>query len=425
MATVFADPKNRRNPIKDLGSALYGAATQAYGLGGDFGIPGLPDTQETRGEVRKLTKKVGWDPEAPGQEGAVDVGGIAPAVAGAAGLVKGLAPSAGRVLAKAGDFTSDLVKGLKPRTLIEGVGKPSTISDVGENITRKVGGNLDKLVKERQPQARKMFDEYLAKGKASEGQILDDYKKGLASYYAEGVTGGKLSPEQASAIQKAADRISGRVAELGKTEGDKIAPGIEALEKERRFWQSVAEGYEVKGAEAIPAAAAKDIAELLTNTIRKYAPKEFDAAMKGYTELSAPINKFNTALGKRTTSKADDFLPEVAKTDPAMVPQAFFKSRRSVQELKELSGDEKFAEEAARSHVANDLSRATTRKKLDKYLQKNRDWLQEFPALQKQLMDATKTIGRGEGAKKTAKYGALALGAGGALSGANHLLGGP
>ena len=425
MASISADPKYQtRNPIRDLSSVIYGAGTQAWGAGGDLGIPGFPTTGEVRGELNKVPGK--HEATAPGQEGMIEAGELAPAIAGGAGLVKRGVEGGVKALGKVGDFVSDLGRGLKPRTLLEGgLGKPSTISHVGEGIQKKVEENLGRLSKERAPKAKKLFDAYLAKGRENEGAILEDYKKSLAGYYAEGVSSGKLSPEEAKAIHHAADRISGRVAEMGGAGGEKVAPGIGALEKERRFWNDVASGYDVKGAEAIPATAAEDIAKLLEKAIKKYAPAEYDAAMKGYQELSAPINKFNTALGKRAVAKADGFLPEMAKTDPALVPKAFFKTRRSVQELKDLTGDPKFAEEAAKSHVANDLARATTRAEVEKYMTKNADWLQEFPGLKKQLSDAAKTIGKGESAKTAGKVGLGILGAEGALALGRRTFGGP
>ena len=318
-----------------------------------------------------------------------------------------------------------VAKGLMPRKLIEAIGKPSTISDVGENITKKVESNLKALVKERKPKADDLFDKYLDKGKKFEADILADYKNALANYYAKGVGSGSLSNEQIAAVNKAADRLAGRPAALGKDGGDKVSPGIGALEKERRIWNDIADGYDVKGAEGITAQSARDIRDLITASIQKYVPNEFKAAMEGYQKLSAPINRFNTALGKKVTAKADDYLPKVAKTDPAMVPKAFFKSRHSAQELKELSGDPKFAEMAARDHVANDLAEKTTSDEVGRYLQSNRDWLQEFPKLQSQLSDAAKTLKSAERAKKGAKYVGYGVVGADALSQAKRLFGGP
>ena len=438
-------------------SFAYGAGTDIAGTAaseaneilkltvGDFGISPLASTQG----VRDTLTKVGVPKPGPGEEGFVTAGEWAPAVVGGVSLAKAGAKGGLKALGKIGDFASDIRKGLKPRTLIEGIGKPSTVSDVGGSIIKKVEDTLQSLIAKRGPQAKKLFDEYLAKGKAAETAILDDYKSGLAKFYAEQVSGGKLSPEEAKAIHHAADRISGRAAEIERPSAaapekvdparkfppkgapekapasEKFLPGMEALDKERRYWNDVASGFDVKGAEAIPAGAAQKIASMLESVIEKHVPAEFKAAMEGYKELSAPINKFNTAIGKKATAKAGEFLPKISKTDPATVPGVFFKSRRSVQELKDLTGDAKFAEEAARAHVANALAGATKADEVTAFAQKNRDWLQEFPSIQKELEGAAKTIGKGEKAKTVGKWGAAGLVGSGVLSGAHRLFGGP
>lgn len=410
-------------------------------IGGGAGYFGADKLLQSAGQ-KDIDARTATQPTAAALgEAAVDV--PLAAYGGYQGL-RALAPAARSV-----------AKGLAPRKLIEAIGKPSTISDVGENITKKVEGNLKALVKDRKPKADALFDKYLAKGKQFEENILTDYKNALADYYAKGVGSGKLSVEQIAAVQKAASRLTDRASELGKAgkaaesegaaaarvaaagrkippritptmeEGEKVAPGIGALEKERRIWNDIADGYDVKGAEGITAQAARDIRDLLTGAIQKYVPQEFKAAMEGYQKLSEPINRFNTALGRKVTIKADDYLPEVAKTDPALVPRSFFKSRQSVNELKELSGDPKFAETAARDHVANDLAGKTTSDEVSGYLQKNRDWLQEFPSIQKQLADISKTLKTAERTKTGAKYvGGGVVGAE-ALSKAKQLFGGP
>ena len=417
--------------------------------------PILPDIADVKAAAQKY---LGIQPRSGGL---VTAGELAPAALALApsGIKAGTAAMkpVGAVISGVTDIAKNVARKLNPRAVIESIGKPSTISDVGEKIGSKVQGNLDKLVKDRKPQADKLFKDYISKGKGFEDKILADYKTALAEYYAKGVASGSLSNEQITAINKAADRLTGRASDIDAAAknaaaardaaladkiaaqgrkipprqtttvmkvGEKIDPGMGALEKERRIWNDIAEGYDVKGAEGITAQAARDISNLLTQSIKKYVPDEFDAAMKGYQQLSEPINKFNTALGKKATAKADEYLPEVSKTDPAAIPKVFFKSRRSVEELKDLTGDDKFVAEAARDHVANDLSGAKTADEVNNYLQKNKDWLQEFPELQKQVAQAAKSLKQAERVKTAAKYGAAGVGGAEALSMSKRLFGG-
>jgi hypothetical protein len=312
---------------------------------------------------------------------------------------------------------------VKPLSVITKIEKPSSISEVGEAIDKKVNANLDSLISKRQKEAKKLYDDYLAAGKKVEGNILADYKSGLNNYYASEVSAGKMTPDQARALVEASKRVEGVAADLagaakvGKGGAATVQPGIGALEKERRILNEISQGFEVKGAEAISARTAQDISNILTQAIEKHVPNEFRAADEGYKTLSAPINRYNTMLGKKLTTEAGEFLPDITKVDAQQIPGAFFKSRRSVNELKDLTGDPTFVEDVARKHVANDLSRATTSAQIEKYISDNsvspKDWLQEFPAIQKQLIQASKELKNAERLKTTGKIGATAaLGAG-------------
>lgn len=413
----------------------------AGGIGGYYGMGKLGEKTGLAGREAEAQKE---NPTAFAMgSGAID------ALTGGYGLVQGaraLAPS----VARAG-------QGLMPRTLIEKIAKPSTISDVGEKIHTKLTAALKALTTSRAKEADNLFDAYKSAGKSFEDKILADYQKALTDWRGKNLSQGSLSHEEDTAVQKSFLKTAGFDPELGTAQKDaaaareaerqaavnaqgrkipprashkapskteKIPPGIGALEKERRVLNDKANGMEVVGAEGISARAAKEISDLLTKSIRKYVPKEFDAAMEGYKKASEPVNRYATALGSKITKTAHEYLPDMPKTDPAQVPRAFFKSRRSVQELKDLSGDAKFVEQAAKEHVANDLIGAKTSAEVGAYMQKNRDWLQEFPQLQKQLTDTAKTLKSAERAKTVGKVGAGILGLGAADATVRKILGG-
>ena len=90
-------------------------------------------------------------------------------------------------------------------------------------------------------------------------------------------------------------------------------------------------------------------------------------------------------------------------------PLPFSKAAASVQELKDLTGDPKFAEQAAREHVATQLAGADTAEAINKYVSKNADWLPGVPGNPLPTSkDAAKKVGKGQMAKKAA-LGAGAL----------------
>jgi hypothetical protein len=464
--------------IKDFG---YGAATSTLGIPGELESLGLkagqwaglapkdekPLLPDIAGVQSAADKYLGIGPRTGGMVTAGEYAPAAVALAPAGGkLVSALAAPVERALkpvgelaSKIGTGVSDIAKNLNPRTAIEKIGKPSTISELGGKIHTKITDALKALTKSRAKEANNLFDTYKAAGKPHEDKILADYQKELTNWRAKLLSEGSLSPEEDTAVQKSFLKTAGFDPEIDTAQKDaaaareaerqaavatqgrripprdlpkpppktaKVEPGIGALEKERRVLNDKANGMEVVGAEGISARAAKEISDLLTESIRKYVPDEFDAAMEGYKKASEPVNRYATALGSKITKTAHEYLPDMPKTDPAQVPGAFFKTKRGAQELKALSGDAKFAEQAAKEHVANELSGAKSSEDIERFLQNknNKDWLTEFPKLRTQLEDAAKTLKKTERTKTVAKVGAGLLGVGAADATVRRILGG-
>jgi hypothetical protein len=334
---------------------------------------------------------------------------------GAYGKVLG---TAGKALARGAGAVGETVSAaVKPRALVETIAKPTSVSDVGEKIEETVVKKLDELVKTRSAEAEKLFGDYLTKGAQFEGEILNDYGKSLTDFYAKNAK--SLSPSERKLMLDSIDRLRQRPTTLVGEGGQYVEAGMEALEKERRFLNDIAKGIDIKGAEAIPARFAQDLSKMLEGSITKFVPNEYKAATESYQVLSEPINRYNTVLGKKVAQRADDFLPNISKADAEKLPGAFFNSRRSINELRALTGDEKFVQEAARAHVANDLSRITESKEITKYLQQNMDWLQELPQLRSEIENVANTLRNAE----RVKIGAGATAAVAGVTGTTNLLG--
>ena len=178
----------------------------------------------------------------------------------------------------------------------------------------------------------------------------------------------------------------------------------------------VLKGSVREGFEAIPTKRKQDVEALLETVIRKHVPKKFDEAKTLYTELSEPINKYGTALGEKVTKKAGEFLPDIPKIDVAKIPDAFFKSKASINELKQLAGDDAFVNKVAAEHVANDLVGKKTSAEIRNYINQNYDWLQEFKQPQgilDKLQKAEQALKNAEKLKTAGKVaGAGVVGAG-------------
>jgi hypothetical protein len=123
----------------------------------------------------------------------------------------------------------------------------------------------------------------------------------------------------------------------------------------------------------------KNLSKVLEDQIP--ASKKFTQA---YGEMSQPINMFeDTALGRRITTGASDFLPDVPKMNPSDLPKAFFKDKHTVATLLKLSGnDEKFVNDAAGEYAASQLKDLGAKQARD-WVRKNTIWLDSVPDVQK------------------------------------------
>jgi hypothetical protein len=301
------------------------------------------------------------------------------------------------------------------RAIEKSVGKATTPSEVGKDIDQTIGERLRQYVDTRRTQFEAVKDAYINAGRQKEATILNDYKNELNAFYAKNAD--RLSNDEIALLEKLSKRLEPRPVELGSKEAGTVLPGFDTIEKERRFLSDVASGLKVEGAEAINAMFAKDMSKLLEDVISKNVPKEFKTFNDTYKTLSEPINLYNSRLGQSVVARADEYLPQVAKLDPAKVPAKFFETQRSVQELKALTADPQLAEQFARRHLSNELEGIKTADQLKKFARDNRDWLQEFPALQAEVDRLANSVRSGEKVKNLGKIlGGAALGAAGLSS---------
>jgi len=256
-------------------------------------------------------------------------------------------------------------------------------SAVGEKIESNLLSRLQDLTKSRTSQFEGVKDAYLKAGKDQGPQLINDYKNLLKDEYVKAATEG--SQDEIALIEKLNRRVSDRPVSLTEREAGTITPDFNVLEKERRFLNDIANGLEVEGAEGITATFARDMAAKLEGVISNRIPKEFNTFKDTYTALSEPINEYARATGAKVTQRADEYLPNVSKVDPAQLPDTFFKSRRSVQDLRALAADETFVQQIAKEHVSTELRNATSSKEIRDYMTKNYDWLQEFPEIKSDL----------------------------------------
>jgi hypothetical protein len=232
-----------------------------------------------------------------------------------------------------------------------------------------------------------------------------------------------MAPDMQAVFDQSVNRLQPRVVRTADGQEQFIKPNIEAIELERRRLRDIAFGYGEERYSAAQKQFASELADMFEGIITNRVKSGGDA-IRIYREVSEPINRYATALGQRVTQRAGEYLPEVPKMDPAQLPGQFFKSRRSVQELKEFTGNPALVESAARRHVGNEISGMTKPEQVRTYLRNNEDWLQEVPAVRQELSQLADRLQRGETTRSLARLGAVGLGAGAGATGISRLLGG-
>jgi hypothetical protein len=354
---------------------------------------------------------------AAGMRGAGEILGLPSIPSIASGAMKTLAGTAGALRKTAG-----AAKSLRPEKAIKSAfGEASSVSAVGEKAEKQISKKLEDLVNTRREEFKSVKDNYLNAGRQNEEAILDNYLSKINEHYA--VNASSMSPEEIKLLKESVARLGERPVEITGKVSETVRPGFEALEKERRFLDDVTRGVKVEGAAAIPAQFAKDLSKMLEGSISQYVPKEFENFNTVYRTLSEPINQYGAALGQQVTKRAGEFLPDIPKIDPAKIPNAFFSSRRSINDLKALTGDEKFVNDLAREHVATEIRGVDKAEKIRDYVAKNYDWLQELPALRSELEALAGNLRNAERLKTGAKIGAGAYLGSAALNKTTKLFG--
>lgn len=281
----------------------------------------------------------------------------------------------------------------------------ATVSDVGEAIERGVGERLTKLRADRSKQADEAFSRYFREGAKVEGDIIRDYA--VARDEIIRARGGSMAPDMQAVFDQSIARLQPRIARTADGQEQLIRPNIEAIELERRRLRNIAQNYGEEGYSAAQRGFARDLADMFEGIITNRV-KEAGDALKIYREVSEPINRYATSLGQKAVQRAGEYLPDVPKIDPAQLPGQFFRSRRSVQELKEFTGNPALVETAARRHVGNEIAGMTKPDQVRTYLRANEDWLQEVPKVRQELSQLADRLQRGQ---TTRLVGAGTLGA--------------
>jgi cell division septum initiation protein DivIVA len=183
------------------------------------------------------------------------------------------------------------------------------------------------------------------------------------------------------------------VLEDGTVVGQPIS--FNGLDIVRRYLRDRASGLPAEGYDAISQQQAGKIAEKIESIMEEFSPG-FLKYKEAYRDASKPINEIKTRFGRAVTDKPEGYDVGQYVRDASTLGSAAFSSKGTVQQLIGVLGKEQ-AEKIARGYVADEI-RNPTAAGIKSFLNKPnvRDWIGQFPNLEKDLRIAEQAATKGE-----------------------------
>lgn len=218
---------------------------------------------------------------------------------------------------------------------------------------------------------------------------LPEYQKVVAELKSQ-LTGNRAPSVQAS-YQKILDELS--------EDGKSIT--FQRIDDVRRKLGDAFRGKPAEGYDAIGEQAAKDLYGKVSEIQKRYAGFPQAKLLDDYAEKTEGLNIFSSKYGKKATA-LDQYREDTFASDPSTLPSAYFKTRGSVQALKELTGNQQQVNAAALEFANRELAgkdAAAARK----WLGANSEWLAETRPAQALL---NVYVNRLEGAERSLRNAA-------------------
>ena len=195
-------------------------------------------------------------------------------------------------------------------------------------------------------------------------------------------TGLVTNPEQ---LQREIDSIQTQLAGVSEKGKPPERMSFEGLERLRRIYRDESFGLPAERASAMGQGQSGRIAESIENIQREMVGNDLmDKYLNQYKQDSIPLKDFNTSIGQILIGKNIKD-PDLFKRYAADIGPAIFKNSESVQQFSSIVGKEN-AETFARNFIATKLRDATPQQ-IKSFANSDvaRDWLVNFPELNKEL----------------------------------------
>lgn len=307
-----------------------------------------------------------------------------------------------------------IVQGARATTAAEqqaaGIGK---VAPIPERQLADIGGNLrSAIVARNEGYAGARQTTYKAneaardaivsarEGKGSYVNDLPEYQKIIQSLQSQldNSEAMKRSPDVQRSIQKVLNELqsseiipgekklvqSGLNLDLQELPGKPKPTSFQAIDDVRRKLGEVFKGKPAEGYEALNDARGKELYAQLSDLQKKFAGGENGPQAKllhEYALGSEALAPFRSKMGRKATA-LDLYDESKFATDPSSLPSAYFKTRASVQQLKELTGNSGLVNKAALEYVNNELKDSTAAE-ARAWAGKNAEWLKELPIAQR------------------------------------------
>jgi len=177
------------------------------------------------------------------------------------------------------------------------------------------------------------------------------------------------------------------IAELTNPDKDSIGlakpVSFQAVDEVRRKLGDVFRGKPSVGYETIDSRLAEGVYAKLSDIQRKYAggPNGPHAKLlDDYSSATPELASFSSRLGKKATA-LDQYREGTFATDPSSLPSTYFKTRESINALKELTGNPAQVKHAAMVYADKELA-GMNAEQARKWMGANSEWLAEVPSVQ-------------------------------------------
>lgn len=172
---------------------------------------------------------------------------------------------------------------------------------------------------------------------------------------------------------------------------------FEAMDQVRRKLGDAFAGKPPEGFEGLLKDQAKDLYGRIRAIQVEYAGGPGgvqDNLLKNYSEGKELLNALRIPAGRKIAG-TDKLNPEYLTMDPSDIPGGFFKSKKGVQDLLQITKDPALVEQSAADYLARTLSGKKS-SEIQDFLKNNKEWIDLFPGLSKRVNDAAVALARGE-----------------------------